>query len=117
MHAVDTESIPPSVRLFEEWIIKRVAVRKGDIIVGMRKPALPLWRNHMSVRCADRCVMVVLDPARLTTVQWPEVLVIFVPVLVHTDIDGILAVATYTMCVHDCLVASLIGHDGSIDFQ
>ncbi len=56
------------MRLFEEGIVERVAVREWIIIIHLVDPSMPFGWNSVTIGTSDRKVVVVLDPSALIVV-------------------------------------------------
>ena len=63
-----TVGVVPLVRLLEEGIVKGRAVGRGDLVVLMGEPAVPLGRHHIAIGTPDGEVIVVLDPPALVAI-------------------------------------------------
>jgi len=51
--------------LLEKGVVEALPFRVGDIIVLMRKPAVPFGWDHVPVRASHREIVVILDPPPL----------------------------------------------------
>ena len=56
------------MRLFEEGIVERVAVREWIIIIHLVDPSMPFGWNSVAVGASYRKIIIVFDPSSLIVV-------------------------------------------------
>ncbi len=68
VHSKSRSGRLPLMRLFEKWIVERVAIRQWIVVVHMMNPTMPFWRYSVTIRASNWKIIVVLNPSSLVVV-------------------------------------------------
>ena len=102
------------MRLLIESLHEFVGTVSWNIVVGIREPAVPFWRNTISVVANAEHVVSVLHPSSLVWVKTVEIFIVAIAKLISADVLSVILVATDRVRMHHSLVSSEIGLEQSL---